>query len=138
METTYISTSKEIPSGSSAKFNISGINVSKHFVDSKTQAIIAPIKASELVAMSGIEDQSVFAYNVRGPLGNTKVNKDIVRSIKDSSTHKKFTLFHNGITIVANKVESDDEVIAIETFFVVNGCQSLTALYDNRTYISEH
>lgn len=56
LESTYISTSKEIPPGSNAKFDISGINVSKHFVDSKTQAIIAPIKASELVAMTGIED----------------------------------------------------------------------------------
>lgn len=65
------------------------------------------------------------------------MNKDIVRSIKDSATHKKFPLFHNGITVVANKVDSDDEQISIETFFVVNGCQSLTALYDNRNHITE-
>ena len=55
--------------------------------------------------LQGISDQSIFDYNVRGALGNTKINKGIVRSIKDKSLHKQFPLFHNGITIVAEDVE---------------------------------
>lgn len=65
-------------------------------------AFIASIKANELVKMSGIADQSVFAHNLRGPLGGTIVNGDIVKSIKEKAHQKKTPLFHNGITIVTN------------------------------------
>ncbi|SEG50994.1 AIPR family protein [Algoriphagus boritolerans] len=91
--------------------------------------------------MPGISEQSVFAYNVRGPLGGTNVNRDIVKSIKDKSLHKKFPLFHNGITIVTNQItetpEDNPEKLTIETFFVVNGCQSLTALFKNQKDLTD-
>ncbi|MDR4989311.1 MAG: hypothetical protein RG741_10790 [Bacteroidales bacterium] len=83
LESTYISSSKDIPIGRSADFDISGISTTKYHVDTNTKAIIAPIKSTELVQMQGIADQSVFAYNVRGPLGKTNVNKDIEKSIRD-------------------------------------------------------
>lgn len=137
LETTYISQSRAIPQNLVASFDISGLNVSKHFVDTTTLAFIAPIKASELVKMPGIADQSVFAYNVRGPLGGTNVNRDIVKSIKDKSLHKKFPLFHNGITIVTNQITETADKLSIDTFFVVNGCQSLTALYKNQKDLTD-
>src|SRR5579872_695002 len=137
LEATYISDERSVPKNQVAEFDIEGLNISKHFVDANTLAIIAPIKANELVKMQGIADQSAFAYNVRGPLGGTNVNRDIVQSIKDRALHRKFPLFHNGITIVTNKIEETKEKLKIETFFVVNGCQSLTALYSNRKEITE-
>lgn len=137
LETTYISHSKNVLQNLKAIFDISGLNISKHYVDTNTLAFIAPIKANELVKMPGIADQSVFAYNVRGPLGGTVVNRDIVKSIKDKSLHKKFPLFHNGITIVTNKIEETQDKITINTFFVVNGCQSLTALYKNQKDLTD-
>lgn len=137
LETTFISNSRDVPQNLTADFDIVGLNISKHFVDSNTLAFIAPIKANELVKMPGIADQSVFAYNVRGPLGGTNVNRDIVKSIKDKSLHKKFPLFHNGITIVTNKLEEKKEKLAINTFFVVNGCQSLTALFNNKKELTD-
>ena len=137
LETTYISHSRAVPQNLTATFDISGLNVSKHFVDTTTLAFIAPIKGSELVKMPGISDQSVFAYNVRGPLGGTNVNRDIVKSIKDKTLHKKFPLFHNGITIVTNKITETPDKLTIDTFFVVNGCQSLTALYKNQKELTD-
>lgn len=137
LETTYISHSRAVPQNLIASFDISGLNVSKHFVDTTTLAFIAPIKANELVKMPGIVDQSVFAYNVRGPLGGTNVNRDIVKSIKDKTLHKKFPLFHNGITIVTNKITETTDKLSIDTFFVVNGCQSLTALYKNQKDLTD-
>jgi AIPR protein len=137
LETTYISHSRAVPQNLTATFDILGLNVSKHFVDTSTLAFIAPIKASELVKMPGISDQSVFAYNVRGPLGGTNVNRDIVKSIKDKTLHKKFPLFHNGITIVTNKITETPDKLTIDTFFVVNGCQSLTALYKNQKDLTD-
>jgi hypothetical protein len=137
LETTFISAKREIPQNTTAEFDVSGIDISKYYADSETITYIAPIKSTELVQMSGISDQSIFDYNVRGPLGNTNVNKGIVASIKTPALHKKFPLFHNGITIVANSVTYKNDKLKIETFFVVNGCQSLTALYNNRKHLSD-
>ena len=142
LETTFISNERTVPQNEVAEFDIAGLNISKHFVDAETLAYIIPIKANELVKMPGIADQSVYAYNVRGPLGGTNVNRDIVKSIKDKGLHKKFPLFHNGITIVTIKItETPDsttpEKLKIETFFVVNGCQSLTALYENKKELTD-
>lgn len=136
LETTFISATREIPQNTTAEFDVSGIDISKYYADAETITYIAPIKSTELVQMPGISDQSIFDYNVRGPLGNTNVNKGIVASIKTPALHKKFPLFHNGITVVANTVTSENDKLRIETFFVVNGCQSLTALYNNRQHLS--
>jgi hypothetical protein len=117
-------------------FEISGFHVTEYIVDENTKAAIAPIKATELVALEGIADQSVFAFNVRGPLGKTQVNRDIVSSINNPSSHKLFPLFHNGITVIAKQLDTNSEKISVSDYFVVNGCQSITALFDNRYKIT--
>lgn len=137
LENTFISDERKIPPMSPISFGISGIPICKYVVDADTRVLIAPVKARELVSLTGISDQSIFAFNVRGLLGRTQVNKDIVKSIKDISTHKLFPLFHNGITIISEKVLDDDDKITIENYHVVNGCQSLSALYNNRTHITD-
>jgi hypothetical protein len=71
---TYISDSRDIPVHPKATFNIVGFTTAEYTVDANTKALIVPIKATELVNLSGISDQSLFAYNVRGPLGKTGVN----------------------------------------------------------------
>lgn len=136
LESTFISSSRQIPQNNVTEFDISGVDISKYYADVDTITYIVPLKSTELVQMPGIPDQSIFDYNVRGPLGNTNVNKGIVSSIRTPALHKKFPLFHNGITIVSNNVTSENDKLKIETFFVVNGCQSLTALYNNRQYLS--
>lgn len=133
----YISDSKEINRQAKGTFDISGTEVTTYFVDTDTKTYIAPVKANELVELEGIDDQSIFDYNVRGSLGNTKINKGIVKSIKDQTLHKKFPLFHNGITIVANSVEKTDDKITLKNFYVVNGCQSLTSLYRNKKLLTD-
>jgi AIPR protein len=106
-------------------------------VDANTKALIVPVKATELVKLSGISDQSLFAFNVRGPLGKTGVNKDIVKSIGDASRHRLFPLFHNGITIIAKKLENANDEVAAFDYFVVNGCQSVTSLFDNKAKLTD-
>lgn len=95
------------------------------------------MRASELVALDGIADQSIFTYNVRGPLGRTKVNKDISKTIHEKAKHKSFPLFHNGITIIAGELDVSWDEINANDYFVVNGCQSLTALYANKKHITD-
>lgn len=135
---TYISDTRDIPTHAPAKFDIVGYQISEYIVDAATKAIIAPIKAKELIALDGIADQSLFAYNVRGPLGKTQVNKDIVKSIEDGTLHKLFPLFHNGITVIAKDISTTTDALIASDYYVVNGCQSLTALYDKKSALTDN
>ena len=90
----------------------------------------------ELAAMPGISDGSLFELNVRLPLGSTKVNKAIRDSIEEQPQHVKFPLFHNGITVLAEKVSPDKGTVTIENFVVVNGAQSLKQFHNTDKKIS--
>lgn len=137
LRTTYISDARDIPPHARRTFDIGGFDVTQYTVDANTKAVIAPVKAAELVALAGIADQSVFAYNVRGPLGKTQVNKDIVLSIDDAGLHKLFPLFHNGITVISKELEVSLDTLAVTDYYVVNGCQSLTALFEHRNKLTD-
>lgn len=61
-----------------------------------------------------------------------------MRSIQDQSKHRLFPLFHNGITIIAEGLNTSDETVSImDEYYVVNGCQSLTALYKNKDRLTD-
>ncbi len=138
LQATYISDARDVIEHPAITFDIVGFHVTEYIVDDKTKAIIAPIKATELVSLTGIADQSLFAYNVRGSLGNTQVNRDIVRSIREPASHKLFPLFHNGITVIARQLDRDNGNLKAGGCFVVNGCQSLTALFDNKGKLTDN
>ncbi len=133
----YVSKSREIPDHPPITFDIHGLPVAEWVVDIDTKAIVVPIKAVELVGMTGIADQSLFAFNVRGPLGRTQVNRDIVSSMISKDRHKEFPLFHNGITVIARDVISDADTLTVSGYYVVNGCQSITALFDNKRMLTD-
>lgn len=137
LTSTYISDSREIPVQPAVTFDIHGLTAAEYIVDAGMKAIIVPVKAVELVAMNGIADQSIFAYNVRGPLGRTQVNRDIAESIGDRAIHKMFPLFHNGITVIAKELEATNDTVTAGGYFVVNGCQSLTALFNGMTHLTD-
>jgi hypothetical protein len=137
LASTYISDERDLPVHGPIKFDITGFPASEYIVDAKTKSVIAPIKATELVTLDGIADQSLFAYNVRGPLGRTQVNKDIVKTLRNKGNHKLFPLFHNGITVIAGKLASTDKSVEAEDYFVVNGCQSLNALFSNKAFLTD-
>ena len=137
LELSYISDERIKSKDVESSFEFTVSNSVQYYVDSQNFAVIAPIKACELVNLSGINDQSIFSFNVRGTLGRTKVNMDIVKSIKNQEMHKKFPLFHNGITIIVEKLDISGNTLIIHNYFVVNGCQSLTTLYSNKDFITD-
>jgi hypothetical protein len=99
---------------------------------------IAPVLASELIQLQGISDGTLFQRNVRLSLGTTPVNKAIAGTVKDKAEHNRFVLYHNGITLLCNKmqIEHDEERLVIEGYSVVNGAQSLSTLYNNAKSIT--
>jgi hypothetical protein len=68
----YISDSRDLPTHDQRSFDIAGFRFTEYIVDANTMAVIAPIKATELVALEGISDQSLFAFNVRGHSGKPR------------------------------------------------------------------
>jgi hypothetical protein len=134
---TFISSSRNARISKPATFDISGYETATYIVDKDHSAIIAPLKAAELVKLDGITNQALFAFNVRGPLGRTQVNRDIAASVRNPARHKLFPLFHNGITIIANEVKAEKDRITIQDYYVVNGCQSLSELYNNAASITD-
>ena len=136
----YIDSTRYVENNRESVFTIGSSEYLKYSVDENTFAIISPIKASELVKINGISNQEVFSYNVRGHLGNTSVNKGITSSLKDVSLHLKFPLFHNGITVVCEKIDINQAAnkLIIKNAFIVNGCQSLSTLYKNSREITEN
>ncbi|RJG12924.1 hypothetical protein D3879_06505 [Pseudomonas cavernicola] len=93
--------------------------------------------ALQLTHMKGISDSRLFSRNVRYSLGNTKVNKSLISSIRDKKEHKNFPLYHNGITILCDHMNAPSgDKLEISRYMVVNGAQSLTSLLNAKASIS--
>lgn len=94
-----------------------------------TKAIIAAIPLKECIKIPGIKDGSLFRKNVRQSLGNSnKVNKGIAQTIRKDS--KDFFFYHNGITAICSKLFAAGNTISTQELNVVNGCQSLSTIYN--------
>ena len=133
----YISPHHVTPGGGPATFNTLDYPVSE-FKVAESKVVIAPLSGTELIKLEGIESGELFDYNVRQSLGRTKVNRDIKTSVMDREEHGHFLLYHNGLTIIADEVDtSKGGEITIRNYLVVNGCQSLTELWRNRRYITD-
>lgn len=100
-------------------------------------SFVLPVQASELVKMSGIDDGTLFAQNVRQSLGNTKVNKAMRASVFEKSQHQYFPLYHNGVTILCKKAQLTDETLTISDYVVVNGAQSITTFKRSEKLLTE-
>ena len=104
-------------------------------LDGQVRMAIALVAAPDLVRLPGIEDLSIFGLNVR--LGLEKqMNELLAQTIQDQSEHKIFATYHNGMTLLTQKFEVNGSDVELTGVSVVNGCQSLTALYDNRTRLT--
>ena len=133
----YITPGHISPSGAPATFSTFDYPVSE-FKVMGAKVVIAPLSGTELVSLEDIESGELFDYNVRQSLGRTNVNRDIEKSVRDSSEHRHFMLYHNGLTVIADKVDTSVEgKVTISNYVVVNGCQSLTVLWRNRKYVTD-
>lgn len=134
----YVPSEKAIPATSEIAFDVFGFDYFEYNVGNTARVVIAPVSAVDLVRMEGIENQQIFDLNLRKGLGKTKVNKDISRSISDSLEHSNFLLYHNGITIICDRLDTlEKDKVKIQGYSVVNGCQTVSSLYENRNKVSK-
>jgi hypothetical protein len=107
--------------------------------DSKAEMYVFPAQALQLVHLDGISDGSLFRANVRYTLGNTAVNRSIRQTIFEKGSHDHFVLFHNGIIVLCEEVDqSKPGALTIKNYSVVNGAQSLTSFFANKSKLSEN
>lgn len=136
LERDFVPIDKTEPIAKSISFDVSGVPSMHYPIDATLSMAVAPISASELVQMQGISSGELFAWNVRQWLRKTKVNKDIELSIRTPAEHKFFPAFHNGLTVLCKTLDVSAQKITISGYAVVNGCQSLTGLNENRKFLS--
>lgn len=99
---------------------------------------IGLVSAKELVNLPGISDRSIFSQNVRLYRGATKVNKGLLdESLRKSDEHPYFQAYHNGLTLITDSLSvGDGQKLNLKGVGVVNGCQSLVTMFDNRDSIT--
>lgn len=106
-------------------------------IDADTEVFLLPVAATELVKLDGINDGVLFSQNVRYSLGNTAVNKSIAKSVVDHGEHKNFALYHNGITLICQNANIDEnDYLTVKDYVVVNGAQSISTFYKNSTSLT--
>jgi hypothetical protein len=133
----FVPIDKTEPIAEEVSFDVSGVPTMEYPIGTDLTMALAPIAASDLLKMRGVANGELFAYNVRQFLGKkTKVNDDLARSIQKQEEHQLFPAFHNGITVLCKKLKVGKDKITISGYAVVNGCQSLTSLNENKAKIS--
>ena len=100
------------------------------------QMALALVPATQLVRLPGIENLTLFDLNVRLGLGNTKINRELRQTIKTGGEHALFPAYHNGLTLLTDGLRVTDDGLELDGLAVVNGCQSLLALYRERSALS--
>lgn len=131
---TYSQLTAELPLFSSAPLpKINGIE----------EAYLAVVKAKDfadnlLVSEEGSLRNHVFVENVRAFLGiDNPVNASIAETIKNKETASRFPVLNNGITIVSPDVKLQGNILHLENFQIVNGCQTSNVLYECRESLDE-
>lgn len=96
------------------------------------------VPALELVALPGIDDRALFSRNVRLFAGRTRINKELRNTVQDLDEHRLFPAYHNGLTLLTDKISAiGADSISLDGVGVVNGCQSLITLYDNKAALTD-
>ncbi len=136
LQRAFVAIDKTEPIAGEITFDVSSVPVMEYPIGSSLKMAIAPVSALELVKMQGISNGELFAWNVRQSLRKTKVNDDIAKSIQTQEEHKFFPAFHNGVTVLCKRLNISKDLVTISGYAVVNGCQSLTGLNENKGKLS--
>lgn len=108
------------------------------------KAFLGYIKASEYLKLIMDDKENfrrnIFYENVRDFKGiDNKVNKDIAESLSNNELKDKFVLLNNGVTIVAQMVDTNYQAgeIKISNYQIVNGCQTSNVIYLNKDKLTD-
>lgn len=94
--------------------------------------LCAVVRIDGLIAGMQQYQNGLFDLNVRAKLCNSKVNTSIKRSLETDKGKKHFVHLNNGLVISCNnyKLSSDESTLTINGAQVINGCQTLSTIWD--------
>ncbi len=91
------------------------------------KTLISILTGNELVKLRDKFRYKLFDKNIRFSLGQTKVNKQIIKSATDEP--EKFYFYNNGITITCKGFKCIKQKIRVEYPQVINGAQTVDSIY---------
>lgn len=81
--------------------------------------------------------EGIFHHNVRGFLEESLVNQKI-RETLQGEDRRQFVLRNNGVTIVAEEIETDGGDVVLHNYQIVNGLQTSNIIYQMKDDILAH
>lgn len=110
-------------------------------IDKVKESYLGVLKASTIIDLMTDENgdllPNVFYDNVRDFQGDNNVNKEIASTI-NSEYKDAFLILNNGITIVAEELETTRNTFTISNYQIINGCQTSNVLYENIDKLDEN
>jgi hypothetical protein len=95
--------------------------------DAQYRTVVAVVTGNTLRDLYKRYKQRLFAWNIRGYLGDGKINRDIKVTAREFP--KNFFYFNNGISAICTAIDIDNRnILRARKFQVINGAQTVTAL----------
>lgn len=90
------------------------------------RTIIAVVKGNSLQNLSRQYKQALYAFNIRGYLGNRGINQAISKTAADEPGH--FFYFNNGVSAICTDFQLTGNHVVAQNFQVINGAQTVSSL----------
>ena len=88
--------------------------------------IVAVIKTNTLRNLWSTHGPRLYAYNIRGYLGNKGLNKQIIETL--DAQPENFLYYNNGISAVCTDYKIVDGMLTASSLQIINGAQTINAI----------
>jgi hypothetical protein len=88
--------------------------------------IVAVLKGNALRSLYLRHKQSLYAWNIRGYLGNRGINHEIADTAHNAPSD--FFYFNNGVSAVCTDYELDENRLIAKNMQIINGAQTVSSL----------
>jgi hypothetical protein len=94
--------------------------------DSPYRTVVAVLKGNALRSLYLRHKQSLYAWNIRGYLGNRGINHEIADTAHN--TPSDFFYFNNGVSAVCTDFDLDQNRLVAKNMQIINGAQTVSSL----------
>ena len=96
------------------------------YKDTPYPTVVAVVKANSLRNLSLKYKQALYAWNIRGYLGNRGINRAISETA--AASPQDFFYFNNGVSAICTNLEVEGNKVRASKFQVINGAQTVSSL----------
>ena len=94
--------------------------------DDPHPTVIAVVKGNALRDLARQHREALYAWNIRGYLGNQGINKAIGETARNRPT--EFFYFNNGVSAICTSYDLEGNRIRARDFQIINGAQTVSTL----------